>query len=662
MRVKLVCSFLLVVGLFSGQIGDAQSGDFTIIALPDTQNEAQFFPNVLESQIRWIVAHRAELNIQMVLGEGDIVNDFSSPAQQESANEAFGILDNAGMPYMLAIGNHDYDGAKPKAGRPVSGVNRFFGPARYAGKAYYLGNFPVGSNENFFGVLNIGGKDFLFLILEFVPRPASMDWAASILRANPDKEAIIVTHSFIYVDDTRVDPCDTHDMPRGNETGEDMWAQLRQFPNVIMVVSGHLTGGQAARRADLGDQGNLVNQVFTNYQTFPHGGDGWLRIMTFHPAANSITVQTFSPFLNKFRTDERNQFTLFYHNPHLTRGTGTLSGLVRDSDSCRPMAGVSVSAGGASTTTDAHGHYTFTLAPGQYVVTATAAGAAPQTKSETVNDSFDTDLNFYFGKVPLSCALNTASPSVTICSPAEGALVSSPVQVVAGSTDTRQVLSMDAFLDGNEVLELAGGQLTGFVNASPGPHKLRITARDSANATPEQTVDFTVIGPTAPLDIGVTPSSAQISLGDSADFTLSLSSDGSLNEPVTLSCGNLPRGTRCVFDRRQIETKDLPATVKLTILTAALHSAVHGGRRDVGMVAGLFIIFGTAWMGLMLGIVTGRRRKIYGVMMLLGIAALVAVIGCQGVITPDNRGSFTATVTSKSGKVQQTTNIELTLK
>jgi hypothetical protein len=171
-----------------------------------------------------------------------------------------------------------------------------------------------------------------------------------------------------------------------------------------------------------------------------------------------------------------------------------------------------------------------------------------------------------------------------------------------------------------------------------------------------------VIGPTAPLDIGVTPSSAQISLGDSADFTLSLSSDGSLNEPVTLSCGNLPRGTRCVFDRRQIETKDLPATVKLTILTAALHSAVHGGRRDVGMVAGLFIIFGTAWMGLMLGIVTGRRRKIYGVMMLLGIAALVAVIGCQGVITPDNRGSFTATVTSKSGKVQQTTNIELTLK
>jgi hypothetical protein len=67
-------------------------------------------------------------------------------------------------------------------------------------------------------------------------------------------------------------------------------------------------------------------------------------------------------------------------------------------------------------------------------------------------------------------------------------------------------------------------------------------------------------------------------------------------------------------------------------------------------------------MGLMLGIATGRRRKIYCVMMLLGIAALVAVIGCQGVIAPDNRGSFTATVTSKSGKVQQTTNIELTLK
>ena len=92
--IFLVCS-LLVQLAFLTKASFAQTSDFTIIALPDTQNEAQFFPNVLKSQTQWIVANRAELNIQMVLGEGDIVNDFSSPAQQESSDDAFEILDNA---------------------------------------------------------------------------------------------------------------------------------------------------------------------------------------------------------------------------------------------------------------------------------------------------------------------------------------------------------------------------------------------------------------------------------------------------------------------------------------------------------------------------------------------------------------------------------------
>src|SRR5262249_39451839 len=209
MRPRWIFSSLLALSLLLIQFSAAQNGDFTIIALPDTQNEAQFFPGVLLAQMRWIVNHRTELNIQMVLGEGDIVNDFSDPEQQESAEKAFQLLDKAGVPYMLAIGNHDYDRANPKDGRPVNGFNRFFGPSRYAAKHYYRGGFPDDSNENFFGVREIGGKEFLFLILEFVPRPASMDWAESILRANPDKEVIVVTHSFTYLDNTRVDMCDT---------------------------------------------------------------------------------------------------------------------------------------------------------------------------------------------------------------------------------------------------------------------------------------------------------------------------------------------------------------------------------------------------------------------------------------------------------------------
>src|SRR5215469_6328889 len=109
MRASFVRWDVVAVVVLFASISAAQSGDFTIIALPDTQNEAQFSPGALSAQTEWIQDKREALNMQMVLGEGDIVNDFSDPAQQQSANAAFSLLDHAGIPYMLALGNHDYD-------------------------------------------------------------------------------------------------------------------------------------------------------------------------------------------------------------------------------------------------------------------------------------------------------------------------------------------------------------------------------------------------------------------------------------------------------------------------------------------------------------------------------------------------------------------------
>ncbi len=43
------------------------TGDFSIIVLPDTQNEVQNHPNVFMSQINWIVKNQKNLNIQAVV-------------------------------------------------------------------------------------------------------------------------------------------------------------------------------------------------------------------------------------------------------------------------------------------------------------------------------------------------------------------------------------------------------------------------------------------------------------------------------------------------------------------------------------------------------------------------------------------------------------------
>jgi hypothetical protein len=662
---RLLGSFALVV--FFVAVAAAQSSDFTIIALPDTQNEAQFFPGALASQTEWIVDHRDDLNIQMVLGEGDIVNDFSSPAQQQNADAAFRVLDRADIPYMLAIGNHDYDHAAPKKGRPVTGFNRFFGPSRYAGRDYYRGNFPSGSNENFFGTLKIGGQDFLFLILEFMPRHESVEWAESVLKANPDKQVIVVTHSYMFVDNTRVDACDTQDMPAGNSTGDDLWQVLRKYPNVEMVLSGHLTNGQAAHRSDIGDNGNLVNQIFANYQTFPHGGDGWLRIITFHPAKNSISVQTYSPFLRRFKTDRRNQFTVPYHNPHFNTGAGELSGMVRSGSDCEPIAGATVSTDTASTTTDADGRYSLQLAPGGHQLSVSIPGWSSQTKSETVFDGFDTDLNFFLTQTAGGpCPLNPGVPSVTICSPADGSTVSSPVNVVAGTNDTSTVTEIEAILDGVEVSHLTSGVLQASVNAQPGNHQLTVTAQDNSGASFQSSVEFAVSAPPLPgppsppttidrLSLTISPSQATIALGHSAEFAVQIGTDGSLKDPVSFSCTGLPAGARCSFDPIRMKAANLPGTVKLTIFTNAVTaSSIPGG------------LHGLIWAAILLpGIVLfGYQRRERGILLVIGGVILLGagwLAGCQGVISPANKGSFNVTVTSSSGTVQKSSNISLTL-
>jgi hypothetical protein len=474
-------------------VAQAQSSDFTIIVLPDTQNEAQYYPNVMASQTQWIVANQSALNIQAVLGVGDIVNDGASDAQQQNADAAIKLLDNAGIPYLMAIGNHDYDGALMSGlGRSVTGFNNWWGPNRYAGKSYYQGNYPSGSNENFYSVLNIGGTNYLFLMLEFVPRNAALDWAESVLNANPDKSVILVTHSYMYVDGTRADRCDTNDMNNDND-GDEMWARLRKHANLMMTLNGHLTNGFASRRADMGDNGNLVNEVFANYQDLANGGDGWLRVMTFHPSMNTITIRTYSPFLNAYKTDSSNQFTLNMQRVITNTGAGTMSGKVRDTVTCQPLAGATVSTQGASTITDSNGRYTLSLPVGSNTLTASVSGYNSATATDNVADSFDTNVNLYLSAVagPAPCTLNTASPSVTICTPSSNAMVTSPVQVAAGTTGSNTVSMIQIYVDGTAAYTTLGGTLNTSLAISSGTHRLTVQAKDSSGYF-KQTESITV--------------------------------------------------------------------------------------------------------------------------------------------------------------------------
>jgi len=79
----------------------------------------------------------------------------------------------------------------------------------------------------------------------------------------------------------------------------------------------------------------------------------------------------------------------------LNQTGGTLTGTVTDARTAQPIAGASVSAGTASTTSSASGQYTLAgLTPGTYTVTASATGYTSQSATAAVTSGTTTTQNF----------------------------------------------------------------------------------------------------------------------------------------------------------------------------------------------------------------------------------------------------------------------------
>jgi hypothetical protein len=376
----------LLFSLFLAR-AEAQNGDFSIIVLPDTQYYSESYPAILNSQAQWVVNNAAVLNIQLVLGVGDIVNNGSSSTEWITADAAYKQFDAAHIPYFAAIGNHDYNGNNPN-GRTssTSNFNHYFGPPRYQNTAnwstpYWQGSYPNGSNENFYGFVTINGQQYLILALEFYPRDAALSWAGQVIQKNPGAQTIIITHAYEYFDNTRISACNSFDAQYyglgGDNDGDAMWTKLvRQYKNISLVLSGHEVRGAGqdatGRRADMGTAGNLVTQILANYQNVSNGGNGYLRIMKFHPSTDTIDVLTYSPYLNSYLTDSGNQFTISWHKWTGT-GAGSISGVVKDISTCSALVNAAIASNTGSTATNTSGSYVLGgLAPNTYSVVASS--------------------------------------------------------------------------------------------------------------------------------------------------------------------------------------------------------------------------------------------------------------------------------------------------
>jgi len=294
-------------------------GSWTLAVLPDTQVYTMSFPTHLEAMTRWIAENARARRIAYALQLGDVTEHNAKP-QWEAARKAFARLDGV-VPYAIAPGNHDYVGNA--AGRETL-LNEYFPLDRIAKWPTFGGTFEQGRLESSFHLFRAGGADWIVLALEWGPRDEVLAWADKVLTKHAGRRAVLITHAYLFCDDSRYDwktkgaaqawnphSYGTANLPGGVNDGEEIWQKLlRKHAGATLVVSGHVLGDGLGYLASEGDEGNTVHQMLFNCQMQPEGGQGFLRLIEFLPDGKTVQCRTYSPVLDRYRTDSANQFVL----------------------------------------------------------------------------------------------------------------------------------------------------------------------------------------------------------------------------------------------------------------------------------------------------------------------------------------------------------------
>lgn len=283
--------------------------EFTIAVFGDTQTWVFGQDDRFSEAATWLADNAEELNLAHVLHSGDVVNwGWLAPSQYAIADAAYQVLDEAGLPYSLAIGNHDarivghdnipgstgYGGGayvnNPECADPVNTrlddpadcsspilirqtqeFNEVFDTDRVGSE----GEFEAGLVDNSYTTFSAGGADWMVLTLEMNARPAAIEWATDVVEAHPTHNVLVQTHYYLNPNGSIT----TSNSGYGATSGTYLYDTLiSQYPNISMVFSGHT--GTSAQRTDQTVGGNTV--VSALYNSF--GGQ--------HNAVQLITIDT----------------------------------------------------------------------------------------------------------------------------------------------------------------------------------------------------------------------------------------------------------------------------------------------------------------------------------------------------------------------------------
>jgi hypothetical protein len=289
---------------------------WSMVVMPDTQNYAKSSADKANLTLltEWIRDNREAYKIQVVLQEGDIVNnndtntpssgDQTSTQQWQNVKQSFSVLDGH-VPYILAAGNHDHGTTDAQSRQTF--INDYFDASDNSLTDPAQGGILKGTKEPgeiqnaYYAFTAPDGRKMLIFALEWEPRPATVAWANQIaaLPVFAEHTAAMVTHGYLTGNNTRYE----NSRVPADHSGEELWqAFVSEHENFEMTFNGHHGGDGAGYLVSAGDEGNTVHQMFLNTQFETHGGDGWLRVLEFLEDGTTVRVRTYSPLWDIHRT------------------------------------------------------------------------------------------------------------------------------------------------------------------------------------------------------------------------------------------------------------------------------------------------------------------------------------------------------------------------
>ena len=287
---------------------ESQPGDWSFVVFPDTQYAVALHPNMFYAMCQWVATNKQAYHIKEAVSVGDLV-DRSDPTQLTVASNGCRLILAAGIPMLLAPGNHDKDALSSINPYGITNYNRYLPQSFWTNvPGGWTGGFENPTNiAGMYNVVSNHGTGYVFLGAGWVPDTNLLSWATNVFAAYPSCPAFYTTH--LFVDDVpvgrRASVNNQWAFPSVNLFEYDQAPQylypnqqwnnyLARTKNVVATFSGHFTSGMNQEWfCDHAADGHIVTQIFVNYQSAEvNGPNMFWELVTVSPGRNACYVQT----------------------------------------------------------------------------------------------------------------------------------------------------------------------------------------------------------------------------------------------------------------------------------------------------------------------------------------------------------------------------------